>query len=341
MEKYPKISIVTCTYNGERTIEEFLENLFSQDYPKNKIELILTDGGSKDKTLEIIDRFKKKYPKSIKFIKNPKQFSEGRGMGKDLASRRASGEFIVFLDQDNILVQKDWLKKSVELLSDEKDFIGLQSLTIVPRKGTLIDRYLALIGIEEPFAIPYSLSSQIVLNPHKFEYEKEKGYYIYEINKKSFFYGGNNGFLIKKKNLFEFGGYTQDIDNFYRMADKNKKIIIHPDIKIYHKTSTNFRHFFKKRSFYIRYYLTKNYENRDFYWFDLKKNNFRQNSKFIINVLFNLALLPGLFQGVRMSMKKGEFSWMLHPIILFVSTVNLIYSHGLSKFLKIQQTPEI
>lgn len=49
----PFISIVVPTYNEERVIKRRIENLLSQDYPKNKYEIIVVDSGSTDATFRI------------------------------------------------------------------------------------------------------------------------------------------------------------------------------------------------------------------------------------------------------------------------------------------------
>lgn len=338
--KFPKISIVTCTYNGERTIEDYLKHIFFQDYPKNKIELILADGGSDDKTIEIINKYRKKYPKIIKFMHNPKKVSIGKGMGMDNATRKAKGEIIVQLDQDNILVQKDWLKNMIEILVNDKEVIAVQSRMAIPKNATLTDKYLNAIGIEDPFAVNYSLNAQIVFNPQKFIYRNR--YFVYEINRNNFFYAGDNGFAIRKKEFLETGGYTQDIDNFYRMALSNKKykIAVPKDIKLYHKTSTEFVHFLKKRGFYVRFYLLQNYEGRDHYWIS-RENNFKENFRYIKTVLFNLAFIPGLIQGIRMALKEKKSFWLLHPVMLFSITSTYIYSFFYAKIFKKERAGNI
>src|SRR3989344_1209351 len=277
-EKYPKLSIITCTYNGERVIEDYFKNLFLQDYPQDKIELIISDGGSTDKTQKIIKKYKKKFPKIIKLLKNKARFKVGIGRGVDNASKKATGEFIVLIDQDNILTQRNWLKKMIEILMKNKDINGVQSRLEAPEKSAFVDRYLNSIGIEDPFVVNYSLNSQITFNPKKFEYNPEGEFYIYEINKNNFYYAGDNGFIIRKKDFFESGGYTQDIDNFYRMALSKKvyRMAIPKKLRLHHKSSTSIKNLISKKSFYIRHYLLENYSNRDFYWFNLKKNSIKQ-----------------------------------------------------------------
>ena len=48
-----KLSIVTPTFNSQRTIIEYLNAIFIQDYPHEFIDIIIADGGSSDDTLKI------------------------------------------------------------------------------------------------------------------------------------------------------------------------------------------------------------------------------------------------------------------------------------------------
>lgn len=322
MKNLPKVSIVLCTFNGEKTLRKCLDSILSQDYPREKIEILIADGGSEDGTLDIIKEYVEKYPKIVSYRKNLRRYSEGKGKGKDLTSKEAKGEIIAFIDQDNILVQKNWMKEMTNILIKNPDISGVQSRMAIPKHGRIIDKYLSAIGIEDPFAIPYSLNAQIVLTPWRFLYNKEGEFYIYKVNRKRFLYAGNNGFLIKRKEFFENGGYTQDTDNFYRMALKNYKIAVPKNLKLHHKASATFSGMIKKRDYYINHYLTKNYETRDWFWFDLKRNDFNQNLRFIKTVLFNLAFIPGLLQASELMLRRREIFWIIHPFVLFVVTAD-------------------
>ena len=290
---YPKISIILNMNNGGRTLEEFFKLLFSQNYPINKIEIVIADGGCKENTKKIINNFKKKYPKNIKIVLNKKKYKLGRGMGADIASRNATGDMILMVDSDNLLIQKDWLKNMVKILLENRDIHAVQSGLLIPKKASIIDKYFGAIGIEDPFSIPYSLGAQVIFNPQMFEYNKRGDFYIYEADKDNFYYFGDNGFLIWKNYFFKNDGYTQDIDNSYRMAKSKRiyRIAVTKKLKIYHKSPTKLIDFLKKKGLYVRIYLQKNYENRDFYWFSLKYNNFKQNLKFINSVLYNLLFI--------------------------------------------------
>ena len=199
------------------------------------------------------------------------------------------------------------------------------------------------IGIEDPFAINYSLNAQIVLNPEKFKFNKQGDFYIYEVNKNNFYYAGDNGFVIRRKDFLESGGYTQDIDNFMRMAksDKKYKIAVPNNIRLYHKTSTGLMHMIKKRSFYVGHYLLKNFGARDFYWFNLKKNSLGQNLRFLYAVAYNLLILPAFLKSLEMMAKERKSYWIVHSFALFAITLAYIKSLFYYKIFKKQKEEKI
>lgn len=61
--KKPKISIVTITYNSEAIVEETIKSVISQDYPD--LEYIIIDGGSKDNTLAVVDKYRDRIAKVV------------------------------------------------------------------------------------------------------------------------------------------------------------------------------------------------------------------------------------------------------------------------------------
>ena len=92
----PLISIITAVKNGEKHLEECFESLQNQSY-KN-FEHIVIDGGSTDRTLEIINNHKSK----IKFSSSQKD--EGIYDGFNKGMEQASGEYLGFLNSDDILL---------------------------------------------------------------------------------------------------------------------------------------------------------------------------------------------------------------------------------------------
>lgn len=88
-----KISIITVSYNSDKTIEETLRSVSAQTY--SNIEHIIVDGGSTDKTLEIIS----KYPHVSTLVSEP---DEGIYDAMEKGVRLATGDVIGVLNSDDL-----------------------------------------------------------------------------------------------------------------------------------------------------------------------------------------------------------------------------------------------
>lgn len=90
-----KISIITITYNSEKTVEETILSVIKQNYPN--LEYIIVDGGSKDSTLDIINKYKSNIYKVISEPDNGISDAFNKGI------REATGEIIGIINSDDIL----------------------------------------------------------------------------------------------------------------------------------------------------------------------------------------------------------------------------------------------
>ena len=107
----PYLSIIIPTYNEEKNITQCLESIKKTDYPKNKIEIMVVDDGSTDKTREIVKKYK-----NVKLLK---QNHSGKTDALNLATKESSHDFIVTIDADTIL-DKNFLTEIIKPFSDKK-----------------------------------------------------------------------------------------------------------------------------------------------------------------------------------------------------------------------------
>ena len=98
-----------CTYNGQRFIKEQLDSMLSQTY--KHFELIITDDGSSDDTIEIIKEYQKSDDR-IKLYQNEKNLGFVKNFEKAISL--CSGEYIALADQDDI-----WKKNKLEVFLNE------------------------------------------------------------------------------------------------------------------------------------------------------------------------------------------------------------------------------
>ncbi len=100
-----KISIITVSYNSEKTIEDTIKSVFNQQFVD--LEYIIIDGGSKDNTMEIVNKYKDKITKVIS--------ESDRGiydaMNKGIKS--AKGDVIGILNSDDFYYNEEVLSKVI------------------------------------------------------------------------------------------------------------------------------------------------------------------------------------------------------------------------------------
>jgi len=110
---YPFVSFIIVNFNGKKYLRKCFDSILNLDYPKEKIEIIMVDNGSKDSSVSFV---KKNYP-TIKVLRNKEN---NYCSANNLGISKAKGEFVALSNNDAIL-NKNWLKELVkEITSDEK-----------------------------------------------------------------------------------------------------------------------------------------------------------------------------------------------------------------------------
>jgi|APSaa5957512493_1039668.scaffolds.fasta_scaffold33375_2 glycosyltransferase involved in cell wall biosynthesis len=111
-----KISVVMPAYNAENTIVDSIQSVLSQTY--QNFELIIIDDGSKDSTFDVVNNSFSDSKIIIKQIKN-----SGIANARNIAMKLATGNFIAFLDSDDIW-DIEFLSTCIEIF-DKKDDIDI------------------------------------------------------------------------------------------------------------------------------------------------------------------------------------------------------------------------
>lgn len=111
-----KFSIIIPVYNTEKYLEKCLKSVFNQVY--EAYEVIIVNDGSSDNSETIIFKYKEKY-KNIKYIK---QENKGLSIARNIGLINAVGEYIIWLDSDDALVENALTLLS-ELIKEKPDVV--------------------------------------------------------------------------------------------------------------------------------------------------------------------------------------------------------------------------
>lgn len=321
------ISIVIPTLNSEKVLYECLKSIDGQDYPKEKIEVIIVDGGSTDRTLEIAKRFNVN-----KILENPKKTGEA---GKAVGVKETKGEVVAFIDSDNILDGNDWFRRMIEPFS-EIDVCASEPLFYSYRKKDgYITRYMSLLGMNDPLCLffgNYDRMSQLTGKWTEMPVEEEdRGNYIkVKLNRENLPTIGANGFLIRKDVISKcnIGDYLFDIDLLLDILniDRNMPVevsqmkIAKVKIGIVHIFAGDIWKFIKKQSRRIadfNYFSRLN--TRKYQW-----KNLNRTIKLFKFIIYTVLVFPLVYQSISGYIKKKDLAWFFHPIACLITLI--VYS---------------
>ncbi len=190
----PLISVIIPVYNGKQFLSEAVNSILQQNY--HPLEIIIVDDGSTDGTAELQNSF----DKQVRFIY---QDNKGPAAARNTGINEASGQFLAFLDSDDLWPSGKLSKQINHLLQDP----NLQ----------------AVIGHTKCFVSGNINQSEII---------KEQGSVI----------SVQLGSALFRKTAFEKVGlfdeelrYSEDHDWFLRAREKGISLLVLEEITLYHR----------------------------------------------------------------------------------------------------------
>jgi len=313
VSELPSVSIVIPTYNSERTLTRCLESIVRQDYPREKIEIIVADGGSKDRTLEIA----RKYGVD-KILHNPLRTGEA---GKAVGVGVAENEIIALIDSDNVLDEKDWLRKMVEPFKNES-IIGAEPLYYTYRKeDPLIIRYCALLGMNDVLCFylgNYDRYSYVTGRWTELEVRTidNGSYLLVELDERNIPTIGANGFLVRAGTLqgVDYKPYLFDMDIVYQLIKKGCNKFAKVKMRIVHLFANDVGIFVRKTYRRIRDYLY--YEKRKMRIYPWRRLSRLRILKF---AWYTLLMIPIVKDSIKGYKRMPDKAWLFHPLACWLT----------------------
>ncbi len=239
----PRISIILVCRNEEKYIEKCLDSVLDNGYPADKMDIVVVDGESTDKTRDIVRAFQEK-TSCVRLVSNP---GITAAAGLNVGLKAAHEEFIVRLDA-HASYEKDYLLKSVTYLERyQADNVG-GVIETVSSEDTLIGRSIARllsssfgVGLSH-FRIGVNAPSEVATVP---------------------FGSFRKSFLEKLGGFDEDMTRCEDIDMNLRIKAAGGKIMLFPDIKLRYFSRTSLIPFLR-HTFNNGYLITVTLKHKKF-----------------------------------------------------------------------------
>lgn len=222
MEK--SVSVIIPCRNEEKFIEKCLDSIIQQDYPKDKLEVLVVDGMSEDKTKDIVKTYSERYS-FVKLLENRKKFTP---FGLNIGIKGAKGEVIIRMDA-HAGYEKDYISKCLKYLNEyDADNVG-GIMRTMPSKDTVSAKAIAIC-----------LSNIFGAGDSSFRTGSDKPKWVDTV------FGG-----CYKKEVFDRIGLfnenllrSQDMELNLRLKRAGGKILLVPDAVAYYYPKSNFKDFF-------------------------------------------------------------------------------------------------
>jgi glycosyltransferase involved in cell wall biosynthesis len=314
-EKFPLISVIIPCFNSEKRISECLDSIISQEYPGEKLQIIIVDDDSTDNTVKIVTE---KYGCTV--IRNGTHNIE---RGKSLGVEAGNGEYIFLIDDDNRLPHSKWLPTLLNAVISESCVGGQACWFYYDKRDKLPNRYAALFAINDPTVFYLNKRDKLMAVEKTWtlpgEVEKDKDlYYVIKFNEKNLLTIGSQGFLIRRDYLMQATYkpylYHMDVNMELVLQGLNQYIMLKDSI--IHNHSNDVKHFVAKLKRNISLFYSENKYRK--YTYNI---NFRTMIK--LGFLMTTFFIP-VIDSIKGFIKIHDAAWFLHPPLCF--RVALIYT---------------
>ncbi len=112
----PLVSVIMIFLNAERFIQEAIESVLAQTY--DSWELLLVDDGSTDESTNVALRYAERYPGKVSYFDHDDHRNQGMSASRNFGIHQARGEYIAFLDADDVYLPQK-LEHQVAILNSQ------------------------------------------------------------------------------------------------------------------------------------------------------------------------------------------------------------------------------
>lgn len=142
MKELPKVSVLIPAHNEEVVIRQTLKAMVNLYYPKDRLEIIVVNDNSSDRTGDIVNEFSEKYDFIKMVITKPPNAGKGKSSALNSGFAESNGDVICVYDADNTPEKMAVYYLVLGLMNDEKAGAVVGKFRVINAAKTLLTRFI-------------------------------------------------------------------------------------------------------------------------------------------------------------------------------------------------------
>jgi glycosyltransferase involved in cell wall biosynthesis len=324
------VSIIMPTLNSEKTIRMSLESVRKQNFDRSLVEILVLDGGSKDKTVEIAKEF------GCVVLKNEKKLPE---YAKHIGILSAKGKYVLFLDSDEVFSSMDAINARVSVFKENSAKIIFTGGYIKPKEAHYINDYIN--HFSDPFSFfmyGTSSDSRYYLKSMLKKYQKHsvlEKYAILFLDENSTLplsdlCAGNTIDIDYVKEIIGEG--IKDLSMITQIISlilkKDRRIFILKNDFIIHHSSDSLKKYINKIKWRVISNMFHGNEIAGFSKRELHDNSQLKFKKYLF-IPYSLTLVLPLIYSLYLMIRRKSVVCLLHPVLTFYTGLLISYYYVL------------
>ena len=220
------VSIVIPHWNNVDILTECLESISATDF--DSVETIVVDNASTDNSVASV---RSNYP-NVKLIENDKNY--GYAGGCNIGAEAASGDFLIFLNNDTVQ-EKDWISNLIKTINSDDKIAAVQPKILNYYDRNVFDYAGGSGGHMDIYCFPFARGRIFSFQ------ENDEGQYN---NKEKCFWSSGTCFMVRRELFQKAGGFDEsffahmeEIDMCWRLYAMGFEVWVEPDSVVYHKNA--------------------------------------------------------------------------------------------------------
>lgn len=298
----PSVSFILPVLNAANLLPTCLESIRRLDYPADRYEILVADGGSTDGTLDVVRRY------GATLVDATGLLAEA---AKHRAFSRATGDYLAMVDADNEIAGPAWLRQATDALEKHPDALGFESYYLKHPADSHLNRYMTgLLQISDPLA--RTLSGRLTRLSSDAD-----GVECFALPPDGSYPTGANGFLFRRDLLARLEGKPYHEATFFPslIREGRTQLIKRRGCGVYHHYVTGWRDLYRKKQRTAIHYLLRQAEVPESWDRDTPR------ARLWLGVLYHGTFIGPLAEGIVCACRQRDPEWLLHPFASLTCTL--------------------